>query len=195
MLPPYDCNAEADPCCDDFYIVAKNILDIGYNALVECMAQYPCPGEFAGYVSIGQRINDPVSDYMVVSLISIDPAVRSSTDKMFLPYWRATYQVRLLETGWPLPTDDDEQIYMPSAAEYAHAAKFSLAHAQVMYKAIANNLGRLNPFRSSHRVAASAGSARSPWMPISSPPETRCEDGRPRLEPGAGGAWHRLRCR
>jgi hypothetical protein len=149
-LPTTDCYDGQDPCCDHMFVIADNILEIAHTAVVGCMIGLDCLNPLEGYISVGQRINDPASDYLVVSLIQIYPTQGSDlgNGKMFIPLFRAEFQVRLLETGWPLAWNDDQEIIVPTAAEYSNAARFSFAHAQVMYKALANALvaNELNPF-------------------------------------------------
>lgn len=137
-----------DPCCDHFYRIAANILEIAHTAVVQCMIGLDCIGPLEGYVSVGSRINDPVSDYLVVSLLSVAPPQSAANSKMFIPYYRAAYQVRLLESGWPIFQSDGTDMLPPTGDQYTYASRFSFAHAQVMFKAVNNALMRneLNPF-------------------------------------------------
>jgi len=147
-LPGNQCMDPRDPCCDHFYVIADHILEIAHTAVVQCMVGLDCLSPLEGYVSIGTRINDPVSDYLVVSLVGIRGPSGGGENKMVVPYYRAHYQVRLLESGWPLPQSDGAGIGPPAGDEYTYASRFSMAHAQVMFRAVNNALmaNTINPY-------------------------------------------------
>lgn len=120
------------------FSIADNLLEIAHTAVVGCIPETSCDlPVLVGYVAVGTRVRDPLSDYVVVSLSSLAPTRRSSdaSGRMRLPIYRATFQIRLLESGWPVPWGDDE-IIVPSADEYMQAAKHSYSHAEAMYRAL-----------------------------------------------------------
>jgi hypothetical protein len=134
------------------YTIAANILEVAHCAVVECTVGLPCPlPEIVGYVSVGVRIEDPVPDRLVVSLANLGASPQSSDNagRMNIPMWRATYQVQLLESGWPTPQGDMEEIVVPTAEEYASAAMHAYAHGEKMYRAlvVALHQNELNPYQ------------------------------------------------
>lgn len=149
-LPSSDCAPE-NVCCDMLYTIAANILEVAHCAVIECTVGLPCPlPEIVGYVSVGIQVQDPIPDYLVVSLASLGASPQSSdvAGRMYIPQWRATYQVRLLESGWPTPTGDGEEIIVPVPADVAAAAMHSYAHGEKMYRALFTAMERneLNPY-------------------------------------------------
>jgi len=150
-LPSPDCDVPLDVCCDMAFTIASNILEIAHTAVVGCIPITPCPlPEIVGYISFGLRVEDPVPDYLVVSLASLTPTPLSAdrNQKMHLPIYRAEFQVRLLESGWPQPTGDDQEIIPPEPDEFAAAAKHAYAHGEAMYRAlhVALTNNELNPY-------------------------------------------------
>ena len=140
-LPNEDCApVEA---CSSLHDIAQNLLDIAFPAVAEC-ASYPDCGvpELVGYVSMGRQIEDPIADFVAVSLLAVTPSSRSADayGNMIQPVYRASFQVKLLETGWPTPWGDDEEIVPPTPEQYADAAQHSYAHGEAMYRALANAL-------------------------------------------------------
>lgn len=147
MALPHEHCAPGDVCCTSLYDVAENLLEIAHTAVVGCSFVECALPELVGYVSMGQRIEDPQADYLVVSLQSINPTQGDRAGNMQLPLYRATFQVKLLETGWPMPHGDDEMIVIPTPELVTNVARHAYAHGEAMYRALANALARkeLNP--------------------------------------------------
>jgi hypothetical protein len=138
-LPLPECETPLDVCCDKAFLIADRILDIAHTAVTACIPEGDCGGPpIVGYVTVGTRIQDPRSDYLVVSLAGIAPSRRSAdtTGRMQLPIYRASFLVQLLESGWPTPWGDEEQIFTPNPDEFMQAAKHSYSHAEAMYRAL-----------------------------------------------------------
>lgn len=141
-LPFSDCDIPYDVCCDALFSTAEEILDIVLPAVNNCVAPSPCRphAPIAGYVSMGVLVQDPVADYVVVSLSRLETSQGSQDDagRLQVPVWRALYQVRLLESNWPTAEELNEQIYVPSP-DLTHAiARHSYAHGEAMFRALAN---------------------------------------------------------
>jgi len=145
MAFPNEQCAPGDVCCTSLYDVAENILSIAYDAVSGCSVVDCNLPELVGYVSMGQRIEDPIADYLVVSLLSVFPAPPPASERggnMQLPIYRANFQVKLLETGWPMPQGDDEEIIVPDPTLVTNVARHAYAHGEAMYRALANALAR-----------------------------------------------------
>ena len=142
-LPHEEC-APGDVCCTSLYDVACNILEIAHSAVVGCSTVDCILPDLAGYVSMGRQIEDPVADYLAVTLISVFPSPQSADQagNMQLPIYRANFQVKLLETGWPMPYGDDEEILVPPPELVHNVARHAYAHGEAMYRALANALAR-----------------------------------------------------
>lgn len=148
-LPSYDCGID-DPssaCCVMLFVIATNIMQTALEAVQGCIANTPC-GEntLIGYVSMGREIQDPVANYLTVSMISAGPSPGSNDlyGNKFINLLRATFQVRLLESGWPQPSGDENAIIFPHADEYMNAGLHSYAHGEAMYRALLTS--DLNPY-------------------------------------------------
>jgi hypothetical protein len=144
MALPHENCAPGEVCCTSLYDVAHNILDIAFDAVVCCSVTDCNLPDITGYVSMGTRIEDPVADYLVVSLQSVYPSPQSADQagNMQLPVYRANFQVKLLETGWPMPYGDDEEILVPDPELVNNVARHAYAHGEAMYRALANALAR-----------------------------------------------------
>lgn len=143
MALPHEGCAPGDVCCDSLFAIAENILEIAHTAVVGCsVTDCELPG-LAGYVSMGTQINDPLADYLVVSVGQVFPApANNSTGVMHLPLYRVSFQVKLLETGWPMPTGDGEEIIPPPPDLVHNVTRHAYAHGEIMYRALANALAR-----------------------------------------------------
>lgn len=148
-LPTGPCAVD-EVCCDDLFVVAERILLIAHTAVLECIADSPCPvAEVVGYVSVGSRIEDPQPDRLVVSLTNIYPSPGSADNhgSMKMPLMRAAFQVQLLESGWPNVHGDSEQMIPPQPDDYMNAALHAFGHGEAMYRAlrVAFSTGQIDP--------------------------------------------------
>lgn len=148
-LPNEECYPDDDSvCCDMLYEIGSRILDVVMCALADCIPITPCgANELKGYLTVGREVQDPTSDYVAVSLTQANPTPRSMDENgnRKINLLRAQYQVRLLETGWPQPQGDFEDIFYPTPEQYMIAARHSYAHGEVMYRALLV-ADRLNPY-------------------------------------------------
>jgi hypothetical protein len=149
MALPHEHCAPGDVCCTSLFEIADRILKVAYDAVTGCSVLDCELPELAGYVSMGEQIQDPVADYLVVSLTSVGPSARSAdpSGNMQLPLYRANFQVKLLETGWPQPEGDEDEIIVPSPELVHNVTRHSYAHGEAMYRALGRALTgrRLNP--------------------------------------------------
>jgi hypothetical protein len=141
-LPYIDCEIPYDVCCDNIFTAAEVILDAVLPAVNSCVTPSKCgdPIPIVGYVSMGTRIEDPVADYVVVSLANLtkSPGSEDQTGKLHVPVWRAEFQVRLLESGWAMAEEINEEIYVPDPVVTHALARHSYAHGEAMFRAVAN---------------------------------------------------------
>lgn len=142
-LPHEDC-APGEVCCTSLFDVADHILQIAFCAVAGCSVVECDLEEIVGYVSMGERIEDPASDFLVVSLSSVSPSPGSADQvgNMQNPTYRARFQVKLSETGWPMPTGDEDEIIPPLPSLMQNASRHAYAHGEAMYRALANALAR-----------------------------------------------------
>lgn len=122
--------------------MAASILDIAYTAVANC-STFDCPTpELVGYVSMGAQIADPHADFLVVSLqtVSAAPEAGAGRGNHLLPIYRASFQIKLLETGWPTPWGDGETINYPDTVLVNDVTRHSMAHGEAMYRALGNAL-------------------------------------------------------
>lgn len=137
MLPPYACDP-SDPCCTALYDTASEILLVAQTALATCSAN--C-GEIAGFVTVGPFISRPSNDYIAVWLGSLRPVGR--TDVRGAPLLAsqavATYNFKLMETGWPWPSANEGTIELPPPEVVHQAASHSIGHAEAILRAIVNS--------------------------------------------------------
>lgn len=138
MALPHEGCAPGDVCCETLFASAENILEVAYNAVCNCSVVDCDLPDMAGYVSMGRTIEDPTADYVAVSLISVGASPRSAdqSGNMQLPMFRANFQVKLLETGWPMPQGDGVEIVVPPPALVQDVARHSFAHGEAMYRAL-----------------------------------------------------------
>lgn len=143
-LPYGPCDISLDVCCDTFFSIAEGILDIVLPAVNNCIVESACVDMPAieGYVTMGGSVQDPVPNYLVVSLLTLQasPGSRDRGGGMQMPLWRAQFQVRLLESGWPTAESDGEQIWVPSTSIVHDIARHAYSHGEAMFRALANAL-------------------------------------------------------
>jgi hypothetical protein len=137
-LPDATCAVPTDVCCTSIFDVAETIAIVAYDAVAECLDAEDCT-RLGWYVSV----NEPSyakGDYVGVWLQSMIPRPGTGTTRAnFLPRPQATFGVKLIESGWPTITGNDEVGRVPSI-EVMHAiAKHSYGHAERMLRAVYDN--------------------------------------------------------
>jgi len=142
MALPNERCAPGDVCCEDLFGSAERILQVAYDAVCNCSVVDCDLPEMAGYVSMGRNVEDPVSDYVAVTVIDVRPSPRSADQQgnMQLPMYRARFQVKLLETGWPTPQGDGDEIIVPPPSLVQNVSRHSYSHGEAMYRALGGAL-------------------------------------------------------
>ena len=151
MLPYGNgCTPDGEIVCSSIFAVGTSIMNVALNALNNYPYANACDApSIEGIVTIGRAVGyEP--DMLTVALQNFGPSPGSRDSRGNLPnrvVWRATWQVRLVESGWLtfLEAGDDEIVMSPADLIHANAA-YSYSHAEMMYRALANAvLGRKIP--------------------------------------------------
>lgn len=122
-------------CCTTAFDVCDYLLDEVYRALLSC---YPDPAScpltnWRQYVTMGPG-NDGVDDALTVAFLAAGPA-RQDTTTRSLALYRASFEVRLRERGWPMVHVDLGGDVQTPDWEAQHAkARQALAHGEKMYR-------------------------------------------------------------
>lgn len=145
-LPPYGCTP-ADPlCCTGLWDHAELLRVTAFDAVEACVPPDGCVyPDLASWVSHGFNTEDPVADFLVVSLVGFGPAPQSRDPYGALQVpalWRARFRVRLLETGWPMVGDNGEDIWVPDPEQIMQSSVHLYSHGEAMYRALADKVAR-----------------------------------------------------
>lgn len=138
----------SDQCCTTMFDTAKYLLDEVYRALTCC---YPDPAacpldEWRKYITFGPG-NDGVDDALTVAILTAGPRQQSPTT-LALALYRATFEVRLRERGWPMVhVGPGGEVYAPDWQEQTGKARQAFAHGEKMYRHLIwlNNNSALSP--------------------------------------------------
>ena len=145
-LPIIDCDSPPPVCCTGLYEHAQRILGVAFDAVQACVPDNSClDREFHGYVSHGFVVQDPVPDYVTVSMVSLGPSVGSRSPQGLLskvPIWHARFKVVLIEANWPTVEDNGEEIWVPSPEQMSAAALHLYSHGESMFRALADMVVR-----------------------------------------------------
>jgi len=152
-LPAASCAADipSDVCCDTFATIAGRIRTVALAGLVTCLDPSCADREFRSYTSIGPSIQDPLGDSLIVHMITAGPTAGSSDgpgNLLQVAVFRAEFEVRLLENGWPQISVDDmsKQIIAPDADYIDAVAQHAMGHGEKMYRTLANSIQRRQMF-------------------------------------------------
>jgi len=145
-LPSGACDIPDPTCCMSLHDIANQILVAAHDAVLACQVDTACEqGALVGYVAMGARTEDPVSDYLTVALARLDvPFISERNQKVqnFMPEFRAFYRVTLLESGYPTPQDNGDEIIVPDPALVHAVAAHAYAHGEAMYRALAHAVAK-----------------------------------------------------
>lgn len=126
MIPTTPC-ADTEPCCVSMYDIALHLLTETFDAVSAC---YPgtCVEPLRAYVTLGDG-DDGIVDSLTVSAGTTVASPNTIPGSFGL--WRATFNVRLRESGWPTARVEGDAIMLPPPEEQAIAAKhvFSMGEA------------------------------------------------------------------
>jgi hypothetical protein len=164
MLPNAEClGAEGDVCCTSLYDIANHILAGVYEALLPCYSESFCNTGLLAYVTMGTG-DDLVFDALTVSLGEVKTTARSVQNGIKqspVASYTAEFNVRLIESGWPMAHEEGNQLLVPDPVLQNALARHSYAHGERMYR-------RLSYMASHGDVGTSACSAAmvTPLIPL-----------------------------
>ena len=146
-LPVATCADEVptDACCTTLFDVANRLRSVVTAALCECFEGGCADREFRSFVSVGPQIEDPLGDCLIVHMPRITVSALSNTAQgALLPVavHVADFEIRLLETGWPMIeiNDAEEMIYIPDSEFVNAMARHVYSHGERMYRAIVDGI-------------------------------------------------------
>lgn len=144
-MPLSDDCIPGEQCCDTLFRVSDYLLNESYQALLACYSG-PCEiSSIARYVTLG-RGDDAVPDALTVAFTtSIVPA--KSDQRLSL--WRATFELRLRQSGWPMAHTDStgQVVFGPEWQSQTAKARQAYGHGEKMYRHLIwlNNSRQLPP--------------------------------------------------
>lgn len=133
-IPTGDCDEGFDVCCSTLYDIANYLLSEVYDALAGCYPPAPCVDPLRAYVTVSGG-DDGQVDVLSVSIGTVAPSASTLPGKFGL--FRATFEVRLKESGWPTVYADGETIMLPDPVEQAAAARHLYSHGEAIHRRLA----------------------------------------------------------
>lgn len=134
MIPAAPCDDMPEPCCVSLSDIASHLLSETFNALSECDGAEDCGGIIA-YVTMGNG-DDGIVDSLTVAFISTTASANTRPGQMGL--YRATFDVRLRESGWPTAVVEGKQIVLPDPVVQAAAARYMLSRGEAIHRRLAS---------------------------------------------------------
>ena len=161
MIPLGPCADLPEPCCVNLSDIANHLLNETWNALDEC-GEDACK-DILAYVTMGAG-DDGVVDALTVSFLSTSPT------GSLLPgvpnLYRASFNVRLVESGWPMAFAQDGVIVLPDPAAQAAAARYMLGRGEAIHRRLAYLSSSRGLTPSSVRCSNGTVGALSPLAPL-----------------------------
>lgn len=143
MLQSSLCRPIVEQGCSTLDEIANHLLCKAYEALNSCFVGGSCEGEVAAYVTSGQG-DDGVTDKLTVAVLQMTPSVL--TVETGPGMYRALFEVRLHESGWPTVRNENGTIIPPPPEEQALASSQLLAHGEAIHR-------RLTHLRATKKIA------------------------------------------
>jgi hypothetical protein len=167
-LPPYCGDDDPVVCCDNFYAVATSIKSVAYAALVDCAGEELCEPIFP-FVSAAEP-HLAVQDYLAVWFgaveIPLPRGVPAQAKGLLIQQPVVTFNVKLVESGYPVIEQVSTTVDEPTSAEIDWASRHFLAHSEAVLRGVVdyltaqNTCGTLKSY-TGVRYAVSGGSARA----------------------------------
>jgi hypothetical protein len=129
-------------CCNDLYIIAQHLLSSVWGALRPCYEGVHVEGKHGDgqdqalftYVTMSTS-DDALIDSLSVVLRGVG-SPRSEVTQTGPVQVVASYEVRLLESGWPMVEIDGTVISAPEPALQAEAARQALGHGEKVFRTL-----------------------------------------------------------
>jgi hypothetical protein len=133
VIPTTPC-ADFEPCCLSLSDIATHLLTEMYDAITEC---YPstCAQPLAAYITFGNG-DDGIVDSLVVAAGQVTSTSEARAGQMNL--WRATFTIRLSESGWPTARIEGEEIVLPTPQEQQIAARHVFSMGEAMHRRLSH---------------------------------------------------------
>lgn len=116
--------------CSVLWQISNHLLCKVDEALSTCFMP-GCDRGIVAFVTTGQG-DDGITDKLTVNFLQADPSVNTTYTGPGL--YRATWIVRLHESGWPVVRAGEHSISAPPAEEQERAVQQLLAHGEAMHK-------------------------------------------------------------
>ena len=148
-LPPFNCAAASDVCCTTLFDTAEFILHQVAFTLQDCLPGADCGCDpLDCYVTMAGDDGNP--NALTVEIEAVSPSAGTSAGmsgmQVAFGLFRATFAVRLRESGWPTLYVDDEVIVAPDPAAQHFAARHMYGHGESMYRKLVGMLATTNGF-------------------------------------------------
>lgn len=149
-VPEPNCSASSSVCCTTLYDTAEFLLTTVAEALRDCIPTECDTPPLDCYVTMAGDDANP--NALTVEIESVSPSGGTAQGKggmqRGLGLYRATFAVRLRESGWPMAYVDDEVIVAPDPALQHFASRHLYSHGEKMYRTLLHMLntpGGLTP--------------------------------------------------
>jgi hypothetical protein len=130
VIPSSPCDT-SEQCCVSLHDIAAHLLAEVYDAVSGCYPGPDCCEPLAAYVTLGSG-DDGIIDSLTVAIGGISPS--GETRPGGLGLWRATFNVRLSESGWPTGRTEGGAITMPQPTEQATAVRHVLSMGEAIHR-------------------------------------------------------------
>lgn len=138
MALPQTCIDHEPAQCVDLVDIAEHVLDECYRAVLPLLEPQADGTALRAYVTMGSAGDDGVTDALCVSFLgaALTGGSTAGNATLALPGVRASFQVMLRESGWPVVSVVDGRIAAPPTTAQAAAARHAFAHGEALYRHI-----------------------------------------------------------
>jgi len=146
VMLPQDVNVPELAQCSTLYDIADHLLVNVFAALQGSYTSSPNPVDtLLAYVTMG-RGDDAIADSLSVNIrdVSPSPGTQAGGRTIMLGLYRASFEVRLIETGWPMAEVVNGVVYVPDPVRQNALARHAFSHGEVMYRKLIYMVGSRN---------------------------------------------------
>lgn len=141
----------ADYCCDTLSKIADRIRTVATDGLCSCLEASCADREFRSYVTVGDRVEDPLGDSLIVHMLRTQPTPGSRNglgQLMRVGTYDSEFRVQLLETGWQMLDSNEmtQAIYAPDFEMVNALSLHAMGHGEKMYRALLDSIQRKEMF-------------------------------------------------
>jgi hypothetical protein len=140
VIPAYDCDNPAEPCCTCLYDTTAALVNAAADAVIACIGVELCR-DFGRSVHIAEPVGpgDYVAGWLGTFSVAPTAQTRPGSKQLLAPRLLAPVNIRLVESGFPDPLRNIAgRLALPERSQLDYVSWHFYGHAEAATRALLN---------------------------------------------------------